>query len=631
MPQRQIRESLSAPPPVPLPGGANQLVPLLHPAEPVRPIGGVAASLGAVIGARLKADEYFRWRSVSPNAAAGAGRGMPARPAGSGQASGRAPTGGRASAQGRGITMASTEDEELAFGRFALWPRRRVLLADDAPVELGARAFDLLEVLVRADGALVTKETLLDRAWPGVIVEENNLHAQIAALRRALSPDRDVVLTVAGRGYRLALPVLRRSGAERAHGGSGSLLQLSVVVLPFMGLGGGAGEVQLADGITESLTTDLAQALVGGMVVSRSTAFAYRDRAVTARLIGEELGVRYLLEGSVAAQGDRIRVNVQLIDASTDTHLWAERFDHPRDGDALAAQDAIVGRLTRMAVLHIIDADARRAGAEAAPDAAGLALRAWAAATAARMSAEGFGAARDMFRHALSLDPESLEAAAGLAEAEAYAVMNGHTPASEREVRLAEAQALADRVLTVRPTHLGALRARAVALRALGRFQRAILAAEVVLALCPGDPPACREVGLNQLYLGDPEEAVRRFRQADLSGPRDPARWTWMQGLGRALMQLGRDAEAVAALRLAVEGNPAWARGHALLAAALWLNSEHPEARDHYAEFARRVPDAEARAPSRASPVPADRISEACHRYDARILRALGDLEAGLR
>lgn len=607
MPPHQICESLTAgpagglsarwvnparSPPVPPPGGRGQLAHLLKPAQPgmARPAGGVAAALGSISGARL----------------AGAGR-MPA--------GGRAP--------------ALTEDEELVFGRFALWPRRRLLLADGAPNELGARAFDLLEVLVRADGALVTKETLLDRAWPGVIVEENNLHAQIAAIRRALSPDRDVVLTVAGRGYRLALPVLRRAGGACA--GGGSLLQLSVVVLPFMGLGGGSGETQLADGITESLTTDLAQALVGGMVVSRSTAFAYRDRAVTARQIGEELGVRYLLEGSVAAQGDRIRVNIQLIDAGTDTHLWAERFDHPRGGDALAAQDAIVGRLTRMAALRIIDADARRAGAEAAPDAAGLALRAWAAATAARMSAEGFGGARDMFRHALSLDPDSVEAAAGLAEAEAYAVMNGLTPASEREARLAEAQALADRVLATRPAHLGALRARAVALRALGRFQRAILAAEAVLALCPGDPPACREIGLNHLYLGDPEEAVRRFRQADLSGPRDPARWTWMQGLGRAMMQLGRDAEAVAALRLAVEGNPAWPRGHALLAAALWLNGEHPEAQDHYAEFARRVPGAGDRAPSRASPVPVDRISEACRRYDARILRALGDLEAGLR
>jgi TolB-like protein/DNA-binding winged helix-turn-helix (wHTH) protein/Flp pilus assembly protein TadD len=528
------------------------------------------------------------------------------------------------------MTAASTEDEELAFGRVALWPRRRVLLADGLPVELGARAFDLLEVLVRADGALVTKETLLDRGWPGVIVEENNLHAQIAAIRRALGPDRDAVLTVAGRGYRLALPVLRRLAVEGARRDGGTLPQLSVVVLPFAGLGGSAGEEQLADSITESLTTDLAQALTGGLVVSRSTAFAYRDRAVTARRIGKELGVRYLLEGSIAAQDDRIRVNAQLIDAVTDTHLWAERFDHPRGIDALAAQDAIVGRLTRMAVLRIVDADARRVGAEAAPDAAGLALRAWAAATAARMSAEGFGAARDMFRHALSLDPDSLEAAAGLAEAEAYAVMNGLTPASEREARLAEAQGLADRVLATRPAHLGALRARAVALRALGQFQRAVLAAEAVLALCPGDPPACREIGLNQLYLGDPEGAVRRFRQADLSGPRDPARWTWMQGLGRALMQLGRDAEAVAALRLAVEGNAAWPRGHALLAAALWLSGEHSEARDHYAEFARRIPDVEARTPSRVSPVPADRVSEGYRRYDARILRALGDLEAGL-
>jgi TolB-like protein/Flp pilus assembly protein TadD len=523
--------------------------------------------------------------------------------------------------------MTAAEEEELAFGRFALWPRRRVLTADQLPVELGGRAFDVLELLVRADGALVSKETLLDRAWPGVIVEENNLHAQIAAIRRALGADRDAVLTIAGRGYRLALPVLGRAAAS-PQAGSMSPPPLSVVVLPFVGLGGGGPEAMLADGIAENLTTDLAQALIGGSVVSRSSAFAYRDRALTARQIGEELGVRYLLEGSVTAQEARIRINVQLIDAATDAHLWAERFDHPRGADLLAAQDAIVGRLARMAVLRIVDAEARRAGVEAATDAVGLALRARAAAGSARRAGEGVDAARDLFRRALALDPTSLDAAAGLAEAEAYAVVNGHTPAGERDQRLAEALALADRVLRARPDHLGALRARAVALRAQGRFPHAITAAETVLALCPGDPPACREIGLNLLYLGEAAAAVERFRQADLSGPRDPARWTWMQGLGRALMQLGRDAEAVAALRLVVESNPAWSRGQALLAAALWLDGRQEEARDHYAEFARRVPDAAARAPERYAPVPGDRVSEAYRRNEDRVRRAFRELEA---
>ena len=246
---------------------------------------------------------------------------------------------------------------------------------------------------------------------------------------------------------------------------------------------------------------------------------------------------------------------------------------------------------------------------------------------ASGMSADGAAAARELYARVLALEPDHLEAAAGLAAVEAYAVVNGHVPPTERKTRLAEAHSLASRVLAAAPGHAGALRARAVILRAQGRFEDAIVAGEAVLAQSPGDPPTCREIGLNRLYLGAAELAVQWFLRADAGGPGDPARWTWMQGLGRALMHLGRDMEAASALRAAVESRPGWLFGQALLAAALLLSGDAEGARERYAEFARLVPDRATRIEARQPPVPPARVADGCRRGDARIFAALDVLE----
>ncbi|HYZ32727.1 MAG TPA: winged helix-turn-helix domain-containing protein, partial [Crenalkalicoccus sp.] len=271
--------------------------------------------------------------------------------------------------------MTPAEDEEWVFGRFVLHPRRRELLADGVAQEIGSRAFDVLLALAGSEGALATKEALLDAAWSGVVVGEDNLYAQVATLRRVLGPDRDIIQTVPGRGYRFTARVLRRPAGGAAPAPRRALA--GVVVLPFLDLGSEPGAERAADAITEALTTDLARALTGMQVVSRATAFAYRDRAVEARRVGEELGVRYVLEGSVVVRGGRVRANAQLIEAVADAHLWAERFDRPCGSDLLAAQDEVVVRIARLAALQLIAAEAARAGASpaASRDAPGLVLR----------------------------------------------------------------------------------------------------------------------------------------------------------------------------------------------------------------------------------------------------------------
>jgi TolB-like protein len=230
-----------------------------------------------------------------------------------------------------------------AFGRFEIRRRQRQLLADGKPVEVGNRAFDILLALVDAGGMLVTKSELMKRGWPGQVVDENNVQVQIHALRRALGQDRDLIQTVAGRGYRF-VGELKAAVAAPSQGAAGP--QLSIIVLPFQNLRGDPALDYIADGITESLITDISRALPGSFVVSRTTAFTYRDRTMDVRRIGREVGVRYVLGGSVLLDEKLARVNAELIDTLTDGPLWSDRFDKDRS-DVLAAQDEIVARLSR--------------------------------------------------------------------------------------------------------------------------------------------------------------------------------------------------------------------------------------------------------------------------------------------
>ena len=155
----------------------------------------------------------------------------------------------------------------------------------------------------------------------------------------------------------------------------------------------------------------------------------------------------------------------------------------------------------------------------------------------------------------------------GVALARIYQVINLYR-LEGREALLDEAEEMATRAMALAPDHLEMLKARGLLLRARGRFAEAIIATEALIARNPGEPTAYKEMGLNKLYLGETREAVEWCRRADAIAPRDPERWTWLQGLGRALMQLGYDAEAVDALCQTMDSNPGYLRGKAMLAAA---------------------------------------------------------------
>ncbi len=394
------------------------------------------------------------------------------------------------------------------------------------------------------------------------------------------------------------------------------------MILPFLNLSQDASVDYLVDGIVDSLITDLSSGVPGSFVISRSTAFTYKGRAVPIRQVGAELGVRYVVEGSVLVDSGRLRVNIQLIDAESDEHLWAERFDKERR-EILQVQDEIVGRLSRSVGIQLVRTEAGRVSRDRdGSDVADLVMRARALISDTRRK-ETAAEAIDLFRRALQLDPGSVNAMVGIGVTRIYQVINLYR-LEGRDALLDEAEEMISRAAGSAPDHLDLLKARALLLRARGRFAEALVATDALIARNPADPTAYKEMGLNNLYLGRTREAVEWFRRADVISPRDPERWTWLQGLGRALMQLGDDAGAVDALGLAMDSNPGYLRGKAMLAAAEALAGNAPAARRLFAEYHALEPNMTVqRFAQQRSSVPPDAVSSVYQKESRRILDGL--------
>ena len=213
--------------------------------------------------------------------------------------------------------------------------------------------------------------------------------------------------------------------------------RLSIVVLPFTNLGGDSEQEYFVDGVTESLTTDLSR-LAGSFVIARNSAFSYKGKSPDVRQIGRELNVRYVLEGSMQRGGNRLRVNVQLVDAETGNHVWAERFDKPV-ADLFDMQDEIVSRLANTLNAQLIAAEAHRAERSPHPDSMDLYFRgaAW---LNKGPSPEYLAQARGCFERALALDPGNVEALVGMASIDArrgaYFLADDRARASRRPKRL---------------------------------------------------------------------------------------------------------------------------------------------------------------------------------------------------
>jgi TolB-like protein len=234
-----------------------------------------------------------------------------------------------------------------AFGPFRLDVAAGILFRGAEPVALGQRAVALLQILVEATGNPISKDRLIESAWPGLAIEESNLPVQIAALRRVLAeePGGDSwIETLPRRGYRYVGPLAVKE--QENQGGAGNeqpALALpdkpSLAVMPFTNMSGDPEQEYFADGMVEEIITGLSR-IKWLFVIARNSSFIYKGQAVSVGRVGRELGVRYVLEGSVRKAGGRVRVSGQLIEAETSVHLWADRYDRPLH-DVFALQDEI--------------------------------------------------------------------------------------------------------------------------------------------------------------------------------------------------------------------------------------------------------------------------------------------------
>lgn len=246
----------------------------------------------------------------------------------------------------------------LEFGPFRLDADAGILFRGAEPTPLGQRAVLLLALLVRRAGTPVSKDALIEAAWPAQAIEDSNLTVQIAAVRRTLadaSEEAQWIETLPRRGYRYVGPAVTASDPDRASAPSLTLPERpSIAVLPFANLSGGAEQDYFADGMVDDIITGLSR-INWLFVIARSSTFTYKDRAVDVKQVGRELGVRYVLEGSVRKTSGTVRITGQLIDASTGMHVWAERYDRQSD-DIFGLQDDIA-----MSVVGAIAPSLRRA------------------------------------------------------------------------------------------------------------------------------------------------------------------------------------------------------------------------------------------------------------------------------
>jgi TolB-like protein/DNA-binding winged helix-turn-helix (wHTH) protein/Flp pilus assembly protein TadD len=396
----------------------------------------------------------------------------------------------------------------------------------------------------------------------------------------------------------------------------------SIIVVPFINLSGDPKQDYVADGVTDSLISDLPRALPGMSVVSRGTAFTYKGRGADARQIGRELGVRYLLSGSVAIEGERARVNIQLVETQGGKQLWAERFDTERRS-ILQVQDEIVSRVSRATGLKVVDIEARRSRRErpSSTELVDLVLRGKAALNLPS-SPTTMIEARGLFEQALAVQPKDADALAGVASTLVFEFLNGYYGTGGDE-RVSKAEVLLDQAGAVEPHNLMVLKARAALRRAQGKFEDAMAAAQAIIVENPGEPWAYKEIGLSTLYLGRPEQALEWFAKADRIGPQDPGRWTWLDARGHALILLGRDQEAIHVLISALDANARNFSSHAFLAAAYALLGRFDDAQASLAAYLQRRPGVTVSSFRRFSPVPLALTSPAYQQQHERINEGL--------
>jgi adenylate cyclase len=434
---------------------------------------------------------------------------------------------------------------------------RRNERGDFVPVPTGLRGLDVLSVLVDRSGDLVSKEEIMAVVWGRTVVEDANLTVQISALRRVLDEGRtegSCIQTVAARGYRFVPQVTRVERAARIPTASAASVspRLAVVVLPFTNLSDYPERGYFADGITDDLTTDLSWT-PEFLVISRSSAFTYRGRPIDAKQIGRELGVDYVVEGSLRTIGSHLQLNAQLIDAESGAHVWADRFE--TDGrDMSAVEGEITGRLLWDLRRNLFAAASLRATRDSSSDgdAKTIAIRGWSVFYRPR-SADNMQEALQLWERALNIDPEltgaKIEIALGLVSNFWY----GWSRSFQQDE--ARAERLLLEVFAVDPSDITARITMGILRRLQGRLDESKIELESVPAL-DRNVAGLRQLGATLVYLGQPEAAIRPLERSIRISPYEANIGFNYTYCGLCHLLWGCVEKAIDHLRMARASNP---------------------------------------------------------------------------
>jgi adenylate cyclase len=403
--------------------------------------------------------------------------------------------------------------------------------------------------------------------------------------------------------------------------------RLSIVVLPFVNLSGDAAQDYLVDALTDELSTSLARTcgtIFGVFVIARNTAMTYRGKSTDAKAIGKDLGVRYVLEGSVQPSGNQVRVNAQLIDADSGAHLWAEQFDTPR-ADLLHTQDEIVTVLARAMELQLPQAEAARAKRTRAanPDAEDLALQGFAAVVKGGFVGKEADAGYDLCEQALRVDPNNVRALWVLSMKFPLPVLFGMS--ADPQADLKRADELVSQALALDPANAAAHNSKAWILHDRGRFEEAIAERERTLALDPADLNAMMSMGWDHLGLGGYEKSLEIFDEAIRLSPRGPELKDMYYGKSWAYFGMKQYDQAINSARQALAAGPSNPGPYQALPAALALTGHEAEAREALQRYLGLPSD------TRAGTIAGLKAYNARFERDARVLESQEQSYDGLR
>jgi len=447
------------------------------------------------------------------------------------------------------------------FDDYAIDTDRRELRRGTVPVSVEPQVFDILSYLIRNRERVVSRDDLISSIWSGRIVSESALTTRLNAVRSAIGDngqDQRLIKTIPRRGVRFIGTVHEDQNQDApAQTGARSALDLpdrpSIAVLPFPNMSGDPEQEYFADGMTEEVITALSR-LTWLFVIARNSSFTYRGKAVDVRQVGRELGVRYILEGSVRRAGNRLRFAGRLVDASSGTHIWSDRFEGEMS-DVFALQD----RFTESVVaaiepkLQIAEIERLKQKPAANLDAYDLLLRAQQ--LEYEFSEESLAAALRCLKQALAIDP-SYAPAMALA---AYCYAGGSIQGWSQDVtaEAAEGLRLASRALELGRDDGNVVWMAACATRRLAQdVERARELAHRALELNPNSAIAMAVAGWMEAELGNAGKALELLHRAQRLSPRDPRGWFMASGMALAHIVDGQFEDAAACARVAVDQNP---------------------------------------------------------------------------